>query len=220
MRGSAEEHLRTQGGQTPFYSNRKGMSQDRVNGAAGVDHDHLVGNAGSKFGQCEVIAQSAGITAGDCAYEPIECPEGVGATGAIGCDAHTLLEFAKRLIGLPAESPVHTSRRKPQFVEPTLQLGYVVADDQVSGPIGQNSITELPSSLIKSRECLGADDSVDGDSALLLESAYGKVEVVGENLSDRRDVPAQVGQPGTHFRDGRTGVAVTQDHGEGALPYR
>jgi hypothetical protein len=34
------------------------------------------------------------------------------------------------------------------------------------------------------------------------------------------DVPAQVSQPGTHFRDGRSGVAVTQDHSGRALPYR
>jgi len=121
---------------------------------------------------------------------------------------------------LSAEPAIHTPCSESKFVEAALKFCYVVANDQVTGSIGKHSVTEVPASFVKTRECFWPNDPVDRDPTLLLKTANGKVKVVCELVSDGLDVPAQVGQPGTYFRDRRTGVAVTQDHGEGALPYR
>jgi hypothetical protein len=167
-----------------------------------------------------VIAKAAGVATRDRAYEAIECSKSIRATGAIGGDPHTLLKFAQRLVGLWTEPSIRTPRRKSEFVKPPLQLANIVTDDHVTGPVGQHSVAKLPARFVESRKGFRPDYAVDRDSAFLLESTNCKIKVVGECISRGLDVPAQVGQPGTYFRDGRTGVAVTQDHGGGAQPYR
>jgi hypothetical protein len=167
-----------------------------------------------------VITQPTGIASRNCSYEPIECAKRVGAAGAVCRNTYALLKFTQCFVSLSAEPAIHTPCSEAEFVESALKFGHVVTNDQVTGSIGKHSVTELPARFIESSECFWPNNAVDRDPTLLLKTANGKVKVVCEHVTDGLDVPSQVGQPGTYLRDRRTGVAVTQDHGEGALPYR
>jgi len=167
-----------------------------------------------------MVAKPCGIATRHSAHQPIKSPEGVWSTRAIRVDTNASLEFTKGIISLPSETTINPSGCKAKFIQSALQFGDIVADHEMTGYECEHSVTELPACLIQSGKGFRPNDSVNSDTALLLKSANGLIEVVVKKITLWLDVPAQVGQPGTHFRDGRSGVAVTQDHSGRALPYR
>ena len=62
-----------------------------------------------------------------------------------------------------------TDRVETHVGEPALQSQCVLADQHVTGAVGQHAVPEPPADLLEAPEGLRADDSVDVEPLLLLE---------------------------------------------------
>ena len=83
--------------------------------------------------------------------------------------------------------------------------------------MGEDPVTELPAGLVEPTEGQRADDAVDGEAALLLEGAYGELDVavvhtlgIGDRVTtvvEKADPIEQTGDLG----DGGTRVPVPEN---------
>ena len=193
------------------------MAQIRIDRVTGIQHDHLVGDAGLQLRQGQLLAQMRRIATGHRAHETVEGAEGVRTADAVGRDAHALLELTQGGVGVPAEEAVGSARREAELVQAPLEFRDVVTGHEVTGHVGEHAVTELPSRLVQPPEGVRADDAVDGDAALLLERTHGTVELVIELLrvGDVLTAQAERGKARPHLGDGRADVTSTQESGHG-----
>ena len=118
--------------------------------------------------------------------EPRQRLEGGRAAGAVGRDAEVALELAHPGLGLRAEVAVDAADPEAEVEQPALQGVDVVAGHQVAGQVGQDPVAEPPAGLVEATEGQRADDAVDGEAALLLEGAYGELDVARRTPARRR----------------------------------
>lgn len=180
VRRAGKQRLGTECGQATLDPNSNGVADIRIDGAARIDNDHLVGNPGLQIRQFHVLAEFGGVSTDNGADESIEGTEGLRPAGAIGNHTHAGLKFPERVIGVRTEDAIGPARVEAEFGESSLQHRDVVADHHVSGNIGQHAITELPPGFIESAEGIRTNDAVDGDTAFLLESTNSSIEFVVE----------------------------------------
>ena len=128
------------------------------------------------------LAQRQRGPAGDAAAQVGEGPERGGPDLTVGVQADAALEAADRRLGVGTEQPVDPAGVEPQAEQSFLQLGDVVAADQVAGGVPQQPVAELPLGGVERGVGPGSDDAVDEQAALLLERADGDVELVVEDL--------------------------------------
>ncbi len=161
--------------------------QDRVGGlgvlvgevvaAADVDDHDLAAEMGAGLADPLLGAQRVGGAALDHRAQPGQRLERRRAAGAVGRDAEVALELAYAGLGLRAEVAVDPADLEAEVEQPALQGVDVVAGHQPPGQVGQDAVAELPAGLVETTEGQRADDAVDGEAALLLEGAYGELDV-------------------------------------------
>ena len=158
-------------------------------------------------------------TTGDAAAQVGERPEGRRTDLAVRAQADAALEGADRRLGVGPEEPVDPARVEAEAEESLLELGDVVAADQVPGGVSQQPVAELPLGCVERCVGPGPDDAVDEQPASLLERADGRVELLVEDLRGpvgrpvRGAVRGAVGGLTTQCPGGREAVAEVADDG-------
>jgi hypothetical protein len=121
------------------------------------------------------------------------------------------LEFPKCLIGVWAEHAVVATGIKAELIEAALEFGDIVTNHEMSGDVMHDAVTKLPARFFEPAVCVPTDDSVDGESAFLLESTYRPIDVVVECVSAAREEP-DVHESVANLGNGRADVTAAQVH--------
>ena len=172
-----------------------------------IEHDHFVGNPGAQPRVREQLAQFGRAPSADSSDESVEGTKRVRTAGAIGLDPDTSLEITQRSVGPAAENPVLTSSIESEVTQAALKFRDIVAGDQVTGNELEDSITELPPSLVQPTVRGWADDAIDRQPAFLLERADSVIELLVEyrpGVRVRKE--AQVGKSASNLSDTRPGI--------------
>jgi len=74
-----------------------------------------------------------------------------------------------------------------------------------------NTVTKLPARFFEPTVCVSANDSIDGESAFLLESTYRPIDAVVERVSAIRKEP-DVDESVANLGNGRADVTAAQVH--------
>ena len=129
---------------------------------------------------------------------------------AVGRRARVALELAQRGLGLGSEDPVLAPGVEAERVQPTLELGDVVAAQHGSREV-EEPVAELEAALDERAPGLRAADAVDSKAAHPLKIAHGGLEPVVEDVAGR----GARSEPGPEVEHRCTAVAPSEYDGIG-----
>ena len=139
---------------------------------AGIQHDDASGQTVARASDELSFAQGVRRSPGHRPGEVGEGPQGLGTQAAIDGQSHPALEASDRPLRVGTEHAVDPVGGEPEGQEALLQLGHVVALQQMAGGVGEQAVAQLPAGPVEGDVGLGSDHAVDHQTSPLLECSH------------------------------------------------